>query len=507
MNMFGRTLEPAALAAGLRCPRELWLRAREPRAPELEPDPRAPDHDELLARLRVRHPDAVSIDIGDDSGAVTRTQAAISNGAAKIFRGAFEFQGTITRPDLVTREAGGAWSVTRIERSTRPSGDTVRMLAVDAHVLEHAGHDVHRVRVVHLDRRSRHPGPRDVLCATDAGDAVAALRSDTPGAIVRWKNLLYGPRPQASLGPHCGGRRPCPFRRRCAAGVPDDSLMLLHGAHGEFRDAWHARGVRSIAGLPVDIELDEIQARQRQSIRRRALVVSGDLASDLVRLRLPAAYLAIGVVAPAVPVWSECRPLDPVPAAIAVHVEDADGHLRHHDWLFDGHGDPRPAAADRLLEWTHGLRAVVVFDREATTRILRGLRDADPSLALDLDGLEERLVALRPRVERHLYHPRFRGSFALERVVAGVAPEMHRHRLAITDRAAADRALETLLSPFPNRSGARDAAAFGRFEALAMVHVARRMRALAESQRAGPAAEPGRVAPRRKVSVPRAPRS
>jgi hypothetical protein len=193
-------------------------------------------------------------------------------------------------------------------------------------------------------------------------------------------------------------------------------------------------------------------------------------------------------VTPAIPTWPGCRPLDAVPASIAVQLETDDRRHTHHDWMYDGRADPRPEAADRLLDWTHEKRSVVVYDRVATTRILRGLREALPDLAADLDALEERLVALRPRVERHLYHPRFRGSFELERVVAGMAPELRRNRLEVTDRAAADRALETLLARDPDLEIARRAAAFGRFEALALVHVARRLRALAEARQsaAGP---------------------
>lgn len=503
MNTFGRTLEPAALAAGLRCVRELWLRAREPLAPELVDDSGAPDHGELLARLRVRHPDAACIEEPDGSDAVERTAAVLAEGASRVFRGAFEFQGTMVRPDLVTRESGSGVRVTRAERATYPSAHVLRLLAMDVHVMRHAGHDVRDATVIHLDRRSRYPARSEALRETHVGATAETVQAETPGALLRWKNLLYGPCPPASIGSHCGGRHPCPFRRRCAAGVPDDSLMLLHGTHGDFRDEWHARGVRTISGLPADIELDEVQARHRLAVRRRALVVSGDLGSDLVRLRLPAAYLSIGVVAPAIPAWPGCRPLDPAPGAIAVQLEESDGHLRHHDWLYDGHDDPRRRAAEQLLDWTRGRRSVVVYDRESTTRVLRGLRDADPSLAVDLDALEERLVALRPRIERHLYHPRFRGSFELERVVAGVAPEMHRHRLAVTDRAAADLALETLLTPAPDHAAARNAAAFGRFEALALVHIARRLRVLADTQRAGSTPQSGTDAPRRKVSVPR----
>ena len=135
----------------------------------------------------------------------------------------------------------------------------------------------------------------------------------------------------------------------------------------------------------------------------------------------------------AVPVWHGCHPYDQVPVQFSCHVQDAAGHVTHHEWLADGPGDPRPALAERLVAACEGARTIVAYNAPFERQCIEQLAEAVPALAAPLGSIAERLVDLLPIVRNHVYHPDFGGSFWLKRVLPALVPEPRYDGLAIAD--------------------------------------------------------------------------
>jgi hypothetical protein len=274
---------------------------------------------------------------------------------------------------------------------------------------------------------------RDGLFArVDVTARVPAL----PGGHV-FAEMLDGPLPATPTGPHCREPRPCPFLDRC---WPADPIETLYRATPKLLAELRARGVRSIADVPTDL-VEGPARRQVLAARTGQLVVEGDLATALAALEPPLAFLDFETLAPVVPAWPGHRPYEQVPVQWSCHRSDG----THHAWLASDATDPREPFARSLLQACGGARTVIAYGAEFERKCVRQLAAALPELALELEALASRIHDLAAIVRGHVYHPDFRGSFSIKRVLPALVPELGYGDLAIRDGRTAASALESLL--------------------------------------------------------------
>ncbi len=240
-------------------------------------------------------------------------------------------------------------------------------------------------------------------------------------------------------------------------------------------------GCESIHDLPDDVELSRIADRQRRAVQSGETVIAPGLRKALARLQHPIAYLDFETIALPIPIWPGCRPYDAVPVQFSCHVEDASGTLRHHEWLAQGPGDPRPALAEALVQALRDAKTIVAYNAPFELGCIQDLRATVPELDAPLQRAQRRMVDLLPIVRNHVYHPAFGGSFSLKRVVPALVPELSYDGLAIRDGGAATMALEQLLLRGAETAEARAALlAYCGLDTLAMVEIVARLRRMVQ---------------------------
>ena len=67
--------------------------------------------------------------------------------------------------------------------------------------------------------------------------------------------------------------------------------------------------------------------------------------------------------------------------------------------------------------------SIIVYSSFEETRI-KALRDAFPDLEKRLQAILRRLKNLLPVIEDHIYHPDFRGSFSIKKVLPALVPDL-----------------------------------------------------------------------------------
>ena len=147
--------------------------------------------------------------------------------------------------------------------------------------------------------------------------------------------------------------------------------------------------------------------------------MKGDLKASLARLEEPVRHLDFETCAPAVPRFVGTRPYASIPFLFSVHKEGL-GTPEHQDYLHEGTNDPRPMLAERLIEAVGPRGSICVYSK-FEHRVIRGLMRAVPRREAALRRILHRLVDLYAIIRRHYYHPAFRGSFSLKRVLPALA--------------------------------------------------------------------------------------
>jgi hypothetical protein len=176
------------------------------------------------------------------------------------------------------------------------------------------------------------------------------------------------------------------------------------------------------------------------------MIVEPTLGRALDALLGPLAFLDFETVAPAVPVWEGCHPFDAIPVQFSCHRQDGHDGFAHYEWLADGPGDPRAILAERLIESCSGARTVLAYNASFERSCLQRMASAlGGDLARGLGDIESRLEDMLPLVRDHVYHPDFRGSFSLKRVLPVLVPELSYENLDVAEGGAASAELERML--------------------------------------------------------------
>ncbi len=116
----------------------------------------------------------------------------------------------------------------------------------------------------------------------------------------------------------------------------------------------------------------------------------------------------------------------------SVHTQYEDGNVTHTEYLHTDASDPREPLAQALLQALGNEGSICVYtsyEREVIGRLAEAL----PDLASALLALLDRIWDLHPVVKNNYYHPEFRGSFSIKKVLPAVVPEMGYDELEISE--------------------------------------------------------------------------
>jgi hypothetical protein len=442
-------LSKSRVMAGLQCHKRLWWTVHEPAAPELQPDEALQavfdegTHVGLVARTYV--PGGVLIDLPYHAydERIKATEAALQQRTPVIYEASFRAGQVFVAVDILESRSEGA-SVIEVKSTTSVKAQHLPDVAVQAHVVRHSRVEASRLEIMHLNRACAYPDLSNLFTRADvtaqAHDALEAM----PRVIQDQLAMLVGPLPNVAVGEHCRIPYECPFMARCWPTLPPHHVSTLYSA-GRRALLLEEQGYATIHDLPEDIPLRAIQDRQRRAVQAEQLIIEPGLAAALRAFQSPLAYLDFETVGLPIPIWNGCHPWDQVPVQFSCHVEDAGGHVTHHEWLAEGPGDPRPALAERVIRACEPARSVVAYNAGFERGCLLRMADALPAMAGPLRRIADRLVDLLPVIRNHVYQPDFGGSFSLKSVLPAMVPELRYDTLAIGDGETASLELERLL--------------------------------------------------------------
>ena len=450
----GYELTKETALIGLGCHKSLWWRVHEPMAPELAPS--------LAAEFRLREGRKVGElartyvpggrlivggPIDEPAARVAATRDVLRDASVPaVYEGAFLAHGTLVRTDILERR-GGAWTLIEVKSTTSVSdAEHLPDLAIQAAVVRASGLAVDRYEVMHLNRECRFPDLSNLFVRTDVTDAVRSMLDAVDLAIVEAvRAAREAAPPEVAIGEHCSKPRDCAFKDRCWPALPKHHVSTLYRI-GRKANALVEQGYETIDQLPDGVKLGAVASRQRRAVRQGSIVVERDeLIQALAAVARPVAHLDFETVGPAIPLWPGCRPYDQVPVQLSCHVVGVDGATTHHEWLFDGGGDPRPDAARAILAACRGAKTVTAYFSSFEKQCIELVAAVCPDDASELRRIASSLVDLLPIVREHVYHPDFCGSFSLKRVLPALVPEMTYQGLEIAEGGAAQVQLSRLL--------------------------------------------------------------
>ncbi|RMH09789.1 MAG: DUF2779 domain-containing protein [Nitrospirae bacterium] len=434
-------LSKSRYLAGLQCPKRLYF---EVYAPYQAAPPDDKQHAMLemgrmvgeAAQRRFPGGQVVEADHRHLNAALERTRALLLDPQVPaIFEATFQFEGILVRADILER-VGDHWRLIEVKAASRIKPVHLDDLAIQAYVVEGAGLNLCEICLMYVNRHYWYPGGEldwhQLFCLQDVTEAVRDRLSKIPQQLRRLRAVLQEERPpQIEPDAHCHTPYSCPFWGQCTQEKPHRWIYHLPGGRGPLKHP-SAQGIQTIDALPPEVPLTALQRRVKHNMEW----ISPKLSSILQAVQYPVHHLDFECLIPAVPLYPNTRPYQPLPVQWSNHIETIPGQV-HHEWhLCRDHKDPREEIAVSVLQSVGKEGSICVYsDNERF--LLRTLAEAIPCLRRELQQVIERLWDLCAIIQAHYYHPAFQGSFSLKSVLPALVPALAYDDLDIHDGASA----------------------------------------------------------------------
>jgi len=435
-------LSKSKFLSGRQCAKRLYYEVHSPElAGEIDPERQAIMNmgTEIgeIARRRFPHGILVTETYRQTSAALRRTTELVKDPTTSvIFEGAFEWQGTLVRVDILERIVQDTWRLIEVKSTAKVKPIHVHDLAVQAEVLLGAGIQLARLGLMHLNTRYLYQGgPLDLEALFVIGDLTEAVTQQAPNVheqLEEMRHMLRAPFPP-SIAPdgHCHAPYVCPFWANCTKEKPSRWIYHLPGSRKTFKDL-EDQGIEIIDEIPSGFNLTLLQQRMKDHVEW----MSPEFSTVMQSVEYPIHHLDFEMFMPAIPPYPGTRPYRPIPIQWSNHIEYEDGSIQHESYLCTEPKDPREEIAKSIIATVGGSGTICVYS-ENERHILLSLAEAFPPLKEDLLKVVERLWDLLAIIQQHYYHPDFHGSLSIKAVLPALVPHMAYDDLSIQNGAMA----------------------------------------------------------------------
>jgi len=391
---------------------------------------------EVGSLARELDPDGTLVSKRDGKTAVEITQDLIADAAIKtLFEAAFHAGPFAAKADILRRQ-DGAWHVLEVKSSfsdTSKIRELVEDLAYTVFVLRRAGQQITKASLVLLSRTFRRgDGPDRLFEIIDKTEEVNARVAEFDRATDNITRALFDDvQPTPRLVSAC---RSCAFfDDKCLGTGLAHTVLEIPGLHHTKLKRLSAAGIIDLSLAPDDLKLNERQERAKHSALSGNMLVEADLEAALESIQWPCNYLDFETVATVLPLYDGHGCHRQTLTQFSIHHRDSiDSEPRHSEYLADATKDCERELAEALIEALGQRGSIIVYTAFEQTRI-KALRDELPGLAGPLQAILDRLVDIELIVADHVYHPDFRGSFSIKKVLPALVPGLSYAGLDVAD--------------------------------------------------------------------------
>jgi hypothetical protein len=211
------------------------------------------------------------------------------------------------------------------------------------------------------------------------------------------------------------------------------SVLELPGLHHTKLKQLALGGIIDLSLLPIDLKLNDRQQRAKLGAISGKILVDSGLGKALESTVWPCHYLDFETVATVLPLYTGHGCHQQVLTQFSIHHRDnVAAPASHSEYLADAMKDCERELAEALIKELRQQGSIIVYSSFEETR-LKALRDAFSDLADQLNAIIARLADLHPLVADYVYHPDFRGSFSIKKVLPALIPDLSYSGLDVAD--------------------------------------------------------------------------
>tara|TARA_Y100000588_G_scaffold151988_1_gene166114 strand:- start:1154 stop:2629 length:1476 start_codon:yes stop_codon:yes gene_type:complete len=431
------TINKSIWIANAECPTKAWKAMRQSPKALTEGDQFRMEQGREIGELaRELYPDGIMVASPPGANAAEETRRLMGQPlATTLFEATFAYGAYVAKADIIQRDSDG-WHVIEVKSSFADTGSIDSLiddLSYTVTVGKAAGLTVNRASLLLLSRTFRFGSPvQNLFEIVDHTQAVEERLADRPGSFNRVASqLLASDQPEPRLVPAC---RNCQFfDSECLGMNLEHTVLELPRLHHNKLRQLSELGVVALADLPSDFEITKTQTRVFECAIAGETYVSEGLTDALAEVEWPAYYLDFETVMTVLPLYKGFHCHEQVLTQFSVHQCDSPGDVSaHEEYLADPERDCQREVAERLIEVLGDRGSIFVYSSFEKTRVNKLCRDY-PDLERDLKKITSRFVDLLTIVSKHAYHPDFKGSFSIKKVLPAFVKDLSYDDIDVRD--------------------------------------------------------------------------
>jgi hypothetical protein len=340
-----------------------------------------------------------------------------------LFEPAFTYRNAYARADILSPAGSDRWDIIEVKSSTGVKDVYIQDLALQKYTYRGAGLDIRKCELLYIDNDYERRGdvePAKLFARVDVSREVDVLIPHVEENLRKMVEVIrMENHPGISIGPWCSDPYPCPLTDLCWDFLPETSIFDLSRIGNKGFELLK-QGITDVADIPRGFRLSDIQALQVEALKSGRPSIDRPAIRDFLgKLVYPLFFLDFETLAAAIPLFDHVRPYQQIPFQFSLHVvKKPNDSPKHHGFLWEGRGDPRPGFLAKLFSLLQASGSIVSYNASFEKRMLEESCRRYPDFASYWKSAERRFVDLwGPFRSFHYYHPDQKGSASMKEVL------------------------------------------------------------------------------------------
>jgi hypothetical protein len=414
---------------GLHCNKQLWLNTHKHNLGTYKKKFSTLIGDKVGVGATRNYPNGLLVDIpfNKHAEAVKKTIDLIDDLKIQaIFEAAFTFNDIHIRVDILERLNDNSWGIREVKSSKFIKENFYHDIAIQYYVLKNLGYNIISSQILHTNGEYILDTPEvewsKFFIAKEYLETLEENEEEIKDNVIHLKdiqNLKEEPviQPNKSF---CDG---CEFWDYCVKDKPSDWIAMIPRLVGKRKQALETKKIESISEIPRDFQFTDKQEIVVQSTRDNAVFKSRAFHHNLKKYKPPVYCFDFETLMCAIPTIRGTKPFETLPFQWSLHYLDSDGSVMHWEFLARENIDYRREMIECFINIVkENQNKIITYNQSFEKSVLKKMGILYPEYSDILDSIIDRVIDLKIFIEDNYYHPDFKGSYSLKKVLPAVLP-------------------------------------------------------------------------------------
>ena len=376
----------------------------------------------------------------DITDAVNKTQKAIDSDKINvIYEGAFIYQDTLVRTDVLIKKING-WELLEAKSSKSLKAEHIPDIAIQSFIVKACKVNLSKIKLIHINGEFSYKGNNNydgLISENEITSKVILKEKDVLNYINDLKSLSdrNKPCPSIPMGNYCKKPYSCIYQNRCKSSEPKNnftSYKILPWCSKEIKEYCEENKIMDLQKVPEKFLLKNRKnfAKHYYKIIQEAHKnnepwFNQDLKKVLKKFSFPFYFMDFEYVDQGVPIVKNTKPYVKLPFQWSVHKWDSENSEIDNgkSFLKFSDHDIEKQFIERLLEAVGDSGTIFAHSANlAEVKRLEELKEKDncKNLADEIDKLIKRIEDTYILVGENFYSPLMNGKYKIKNIIKAI---------------------------------------------------------------------------------------